>query len=77
MRRAEWRPLPHLLLFGLGDELTFALFSSVLCVDSGRNPLQAVAMGAIFLAIFVLLIRAVRREPFGRGVAPGPASAST
>ena len=76
MRRAGWRPVPDLLLFGLGDDLTFALFSSTLCVVSGCNPLEAVVAGAIFLAIFLSLIRAVRREPFGRGVAPGPISAS-
>ena len=72
MRRAGWRPLPQLLLFGLGDDLTFALFSSVLCVVSGRNPLEAVVAGAIFLALFLYLMRAVTRQPFGRGVATRP-----
>ncbi|MCE9658408.1 MAG: hypothetical protein K8R60_07595 [Burkholderiales bacterium] len=66
MVRATWRALPEGLLFGLGDYLSFALFSALLCVASGRNPLQAVAAGAIFLALFLFLIRAVRRQPGGR-----------
>jgi len=70
--RAGWRPVPELLLFGLGDALAFASFSSLLAIASHRNPLQAAAAGAIFLAVFLCLIRGVRREPLGRGVAPNP-----
>jgi len=75
MRRAGWRPLPHLLLFGLGDDLTFALFSSGVCIITGRNPWEAAAAGAIFLAVFLYLMRAVPREPRGRGLGPMPSTA--
>ncbi len=52
MTRAGWKPVPELLLFGLGDDLSFALFSSLLCVTSGRHPAQAAAAGAIFVPVF-------------------------
>lgn len=71
MARARWRPLPDLLLFGIGDYLTFALFSALLHVASGREPLQAAVAGAIFAALFLYLVRAVRRQPSGRSVPPG------
>ncbi len=71
MVRAGWRPLPDVLLFGLGDYMTFSIFSSLICVVSGRSPLQAVAAGAIFVACFLYLIRAVTREPLARGAGPG------
>jgi hypothetical protein len=74
MARAAWRPLPDLLLFGLGDYLSFALFSSLLCVASARNPGQAVAAGALFTVLFLYLIAAVRRAPLGRGTVSRPAS---
>jgi hypothetical protein len=67
MVRAGWQPLPQLLLFGLGDYLTFSVFSSLLCVVSGRNPLEAAVTGAIFVGLFLYAIRAVTREPRGRG----------
>jgi len=66
MRRAGWRPLPELLLFGLGDYLTFAMLASLLSFTSNRHGAEGVAAGVIFLLIFVYLIRAVRREPRGR-----------
>ena len=72
MKRAGWRPLPDLLLFGLGDDLTFALLAASLAIVTGNNSLQAAVAGAIFLVVFVWLIRAVTRQPFGRGAAPGP-----
>jgi hypothetical protein len=75
MVRARWRPLPELLLFGIGDYLTFSIFSALLYVVSGRNSLQAAAAGAIFLALFIYLVRAVMRQPAGRGVPVGSSSA--
>ena len=77
MARARWRPVPDLLLFGLGDDLTFSLFASVLCVVSGRNPLEAAAAGAIFVALFLYLIWAARREPLGRGAPPASLRAAS
>ena len=74
--RSGWRPLPELLLFGLGDDLAFASFSSLLCVVSDRNPLQAAAAGAILVALFLILMRSVRQQPLGRGVVAGRSSAS-
>jgi uncharacterized membrane protein (UPF0136 family) len=65
--RARWRPLPEVLLFGLGDYLTFSSFSALLCVVTGRNPLQAAAAGAMFVALFLYLIRAVRTQPLPPG----------
>jgi hypothetical protein len=76
MARAAWRPLPDLLLFGLGDCLSFALFSSLLCVVAARNPGQAVAAGVLFTVLFLYLIAAVKRAPLGRGTLPRPASAA-
>jgi len=70
IRRSGWRPLPDLLLFGLGDGATFALFSSLVCVVSGRNPLQAAAAAALLVAFFLVLIRAVLRNPLGRVPSP-------
>lgn len=66
MRRARWRPPSDLLLFGIGDYLTFAIFSSALYVVTGRNPWQAAIAGAIFVTLFLYLVGAVRRKPFGR-----------
>ena len=77
MRRAGWRPLPHLLLFGLGDDLTFSLFSAGVCIISGRNPWEAAAAGAIFFVVFVCLMRAVRREPLGNGTGTAPLPVAT
>lgn len=71
MARAKWRPLPDLLMFGLGDYLTFAVFSAVLSVVSGRHSLQAVAAGVIFVAVFLYLMRALSRQPMGRSVTAG------
>jgi hypothetical protein len=73
MLRARWRPVPELLLFGLGDYLTFALLSALLHVVAGRDALQAAAAGAIFVVLFVHLVRAVRRRPAGRNVATASA----
>ena len=66
MRRAGWRPVPELLLFGLGDYLTFALLASLLSFTSNRHGAEGVAAAVIFLVLFVYLIRAVRRQPLGR-----------
>jgi hypothetical protein len=66
MHHAGWRPVPELLLFGLGDYLTFALLSSLLSLTGNRHGAEGVAAGAIFLVTFVYLIRAVRRQPTGR-----------
>ncbi len=75
MLRARCRPLSDLLLFGIGDYLTFSVFSSLLYVISGRNPLQAAIAGAMFVAFFLYLLRAVRRKPFGRIAPPSPSHA--
>ena len=64
--RARWRPLPDWLLFGLGDYVTFCIFSALVCVLTGRNPMQAVVATTIFLAGFIHLIRSVTRRPLGR-----------
>ena len=66
MRSAGWRPVPELLLFGLGDYLTFALLASLLSFTSNRHGAEGVAAAVIFLVLFVYLIRAVRRQPLGR-----------
>jgi hypothetical protein len=58
-------------LFYMGDYLTFSVFSAPLSVVSGRNSLQAVAAGVIFVAVFLYLMRAVTRQPVGRSVATG------
>lgn len=71
--RGRWRPLPDWLLFGLGDYLTFCIFSALVCVITDRNPGQAVAAMTIFLAGIMYLIRSVRRRPFGRAVPSAPA----
>jgi len=68
--RGRWRPLPDWLLFGLGDYLTFCIFSALVCVVTDRNPAQAVAAMTIFLAGFIYLGRSVMRRPFGRAM-PG------
>ncbi len=69
MRRAGWRPVPELLMFGLGDYLTFALLSSLLSFTGNRHGAEGVAAGTIFLVLFVYLIIAVRRQPLGRSTA--------
>jgi hypothetical protein len=66
MRRAGWRPVPELLLFGLGDYLTFALLSSLLSFTGNRHATEGVAAGAVFFVLFLYLIRAVRKQPLGR-----------
>jgi hypothetical protein len=71
MHRAGWRPVPELLMFGLGDYLTFALLASLLSFTSNRHGAEGVAAGAIFLLVFLYLIRAVRRHPPGR-IGPPP-----
>jgi hypothetical protein len=68
MRRAGWRPVPELLLFGLGDYLTFALLSSLLSFTGNRHAAEGLAAGAIFLVLFLYLIRAVRKQPLGRSM---------
>ena len=77
MKRAGWRPLPDLLLFGLGDDLAFSLLAASLAIVTGANSLQAAVAGALFLVLFVWLIRAVTRQPFGRGDVPGPLPAGS
>jgi hypothetical protein len=69
--RSGWRPVPDLLLFGLGDYLTFALFSMFVSLLSARDSLEALARGAIFLGLFLYLMRAVTRAPAGRGKGKG------
>jgi len=71
--RGRWRPLPDWLLFGLGDNLTFCIFSALLCVVTDRNPGQAVAAMTIFLAVLAYFIRSVRRRPLGREAPSAPA----
>lgn len=68
MRRARWRSIPHVLLFGLGDATSFALLAAFMAVVGGRDPALAVATGVFFLVLFVFLIRAVRRAPQGRAL---------
>jgi hypothetical protein len=69
MRRAGWRPVPELLLFGLGDYLTFALLSSLLSYTGNRHAAEGLAAGVIFFIVFMYLMRAVRRQPLGRSTA--------
>jgi hypothetical protein len=69
MRRAGWRPVPELLLFGLGDYLTFALLSSLLSYTGNRHGAEGVVAGVIFFVVFLYLMRAVRRQPLGRNTA--------
>ncbi len=64
--RGRWRPLPDWLLFGLGDYLTFCIFSALLCVVTDRNPVQALTAMTILLVGIMYLIRSVARKPFGR-----------
>ena len=66
--RGRWKAVPDWLLFGLGDYLTFCIFSALLCVVTDRNPAQALAAMALILAGIVYLIQAVQRRPMGRGV---------
>jgi len=42
----------------------------------GAHPTEAVAAGILFVVIFASLLRAVSRQPFGRG-ATAPATAAT
>jgi len=67
---ARWRSLPDWLLFGLGDYLTFSIFSALVCVVTDRNPVQAVAAMAGICAWMAYLMRSVVRKPRGRAV-PG------
>ena len=69
MRRAGWRPVPEVLLFGLGDYLTFAMLSSLFSYTGNRHAAEGVAAGVIFFVVFLYLMRAVRRQPLGRGTA--------
>jgi hypothetical protein len=71
--RARWRPLPDWLLFGLGDYLTFCIFSALVCVVTDRNPVQAIAGMTILLAGIIYLILSVTRRPFGRTAQGEPA----
>jgi hypothetical protein len=67
MKRAGWRHVPQLLLFGLGDYLAFALFSAVVAIATGREALEAALAAGLFVIAFTGLARAVVREPLGRG----------
>jgi hypothetical protein len=53
------------------------LLAATLGIVTGGNPWQAAVAGALFLILFVSLIRAVMRQPFGRGGAPGPLPADS
>jgi hypothetical protein len=68
--RARWRPVPHVLMFGLGDCLSFALLASFMAVIGGKDPVPAIVTGVAFALVFSILVRAVRRSPGGRGRAP-------
>lgn len=72
MVRSQWRPVPELLLFGLGDSLAFAALASLLSIVTAHNPWQPAVAGALFVLLFLYLIRAVRRNPLGRIVAAIP-----
>ena len=78
IRRAGWRPVPELLRFGAGDYLAFNLLAATIAAVQGNHPIEAVAAGILFVVIFASLLRAVSRQPFGRGAtAPAPAPAVT
>jgi len=68
MKRAGWRHVPQLLLFGLGDYLAFALFSAVVAVATGRNALEAILSAGLFMIVLALLARRVMRNPLGCGI---------
>jgi len=74
MKRAAWRPLPDLLLFGLGDYIAFCVLAAVLAIAGGGDPWQAAAAGVIFVVLFAYLVRAVSMRPLGRGAALRPAT---
>jgi len=76
IRRAGWRPVPELLRFGAGDYLAFNLLAAAIAGVQGSHPVEAVASGILFVVIFASLLRAVSRQPFGRG-ARAPAAAAT
>jgi hypothetical protein len=62
LMRGRWRPVPEWLLFGLGDYITFCIFSAIVCVADDRNPVQAVAAMAIFLVVSIYLVRSIMRR---------------
>jgi len=77
LTRGRWRPVPDWLLFGLGDYLTFCIFSAILCVVTDRNPVEALGAMTIFLVGFIYLIASVKRRPSGRAVPSAPAHGTT
>jgi hypothetical protein len=74
MKRGGWRPLPELLLFGLGDYLAFAVLAALLAAVGGRDAWEAAAAVLVFVAVCGVLLRHVPRRPFGRGGARPAAS---
>jgi hypothetical protein len=72
LKRAGWRHVPQLLLFGLGDDLAFALFAAILAVATGRNALETVLAAVLFALLLGGLARSVLRRPLGRGIAADP-----
>jgi hypothetical protein len=73
LHRGRWRPLPDWLLFSIGDNVTFCIFSALVCVMTDRNPAQAVVAMTIFLVAFAYLIRSVMLRPDGRAIRGAPA----
>jgi len=72
MKRAGWRHVPQLLLFGIGDYVAFALFSAGVAVATGRHALEAILSACLFVVVLALLARSVMRNPLGRGIAAEP-----
>ncbi len=75
--RAGWRPMPEILLFGLGDDLAFGALAGIGAVATHNLPVQHGIDAVIFVIIFTGLIRAVRRAPAGRGTATAPPQGET
>ncbi|MBI1214274.1 MAG: hypothetical protein GC185_00480 [Alphaproteobacteria bacterium] len=66
MAKARWRPVPEMLLFGLGDDLSFSLWAGLGTVATHNAPVQHGIAAVAFFFIFIYLVRAVRRMPAGR-----------
>jgi hypothetical protein len=75
MALARWRAVPQVLLFGLGDDLTFSLLAGLVAMMNHNATLQHALAAAGFFVLFVWLIHKVRRAPDGRGT--GAISAMT
>lgn len=76
MAQAGWRPVPEVLLFGLGDDVSFSALAGIGAVAAHNAPLQHAAAAVAFCLLFTFLIRSVRRHPRGSNAAPRRRSGS-